>query len=122
MSIQYTVPGFEPTTLEHESSPITTRPGLPPRIYLSFYGPFVCFFSFFVMFLSSKVVTRKLRNPSCHIPFLFSKDEFIDPRRTNFIFKPVTKILNSSLRPKAKDSRNYLNCCCCCCWLFFTYS
>ena len=28
MSIQYTVPGFEP--LEHESSPITTRPGLPP--------------------------------------------------------------------------------------------
>ena len=30
MSIQYTRPGFEPTTFEHESPPITTRPGLPP--------------------------------------------------------------------------------------------
>ena len=30
MSIQYMVLGFEPTTLEHESPPITTRPGLPP--------------------------------------------------------------------------------------------
>ena len=30
MSIQYNVPGFELTTLEHESPPITTRPGLPP--------------------------------------------------------------------------------------------
>ena len=30
MSIQYTVPGFEPQLLEHESSPIPTRPGLPP--------------------------------------------------------------------------------------------
>ena len=26
MSIQYAVPGFEPTTLEPESSPITTGP------------------------------------------------------------------------------------------------
>ena len=43
MSIQYTVPGFEPTTLEHESSPITTRPGLPPRIYLSFLWSFCLF-------------------------------------------------------------------------------
>ena len=24
-------PGFEPAPLEHESSPLTTRPGLPPR-------------------------------------------------------------------------------------------
>ena len=32
MCIQYTVPGFEPTTLHHESSPITTRPGLPPKV------------------------------------------------------------------------------------------
>ena len=30
MSIQYTAPGFEPTTCEHELSPMTTRPGLPP--------------------------------------------------------------------------------------------
>ena len=30
MSIQYPAPGFEPTTLERESTPITTRPGLPP--------------------------------------------------------------------------------------------
>ena len=29
MSIQYTAPGFEPRPLEHELSPITTRPGLP---------------------------------------------------------------------------------------------
>ena len=28
MSIQYTVPGFEPTTSLQELSPITTRPGL----------------------------------------------------------------------------------------------
>ena len=28
MSIQYTVPGFEPTTFGRESLPITTRPGL----------------------------------------------------------------------------------------------
>ena len=28
MSIKYMVPGFEPTTLGHESPPITTRPGL----------------------------------------------------------------------------------------------
>ena len=31
MSIQYTVPGFEPRPSERESLPITTRPGLPPR-------------------------------------------------------------------------------------------
>ena len=30
MSFQYTVQGFELTILEHESPPITTRPGLPP--------------------------------------------------------------------------------------------
>ena len=30
MIIQYTVPGFEPTTSWHELSPIHTRPGLPP--------------------------------------------------------------------------------------------
>ena len=30
MSIQYTVPGFELLTFEHESSPITTKPGLLP--------------------------------------------------------------------------------------------
>ena len=28
MSIQYTAPGFEPTTFKRESPPITTRPGL----------------------------------------------------------------------------------------------
>ena len=33
MSIQYTVPGFEPQLLQHKSSPITTRPELPPMIY-----------------------------------------------------------------------------------------
>ena len=27
MSIQYTVLGFEPMTFEHESPPITTKPG-----------------------------------------------------------------------------------------------
>ena len=32
MSIQYTVPGFEPTTFGCESLPITTRPGLPPKL------------------------------------------------------------------------------------------
>ena len=32
MSIQYTVLGFEPTTFENESPPITTRPGLPPIV------------------------------------------------------------------------------------------
>ena len=31
MSIQYTVQGFELTTLDHESPPITTIPGLPPQ-------------------------------------------------------------------------------------------
>ena len=31
MPIQYKVPGFEPTTFECESPPITTRPGLPPK-------------------------------------------------------------------------------------------
>ena len=31
MSIQYTVPGFEPTTFRTWALPITTRPGLPPR-------------------------------------------------------------------------------------------
>ena len=31
MTIQYTAPGFEPTTFLHESPPITTRPGLPPK-------------------------------------------------------------------------------------------
>ena len=30
MSIQYTVLGFEPITLQHESSPITTRPRFSP--------------------------------------------------------------------------------------------
>ena len=30
MSIQYIAPGFKPTTSRDESSPITTRPGLPP--------------------------------------------------------------------------------------------
>ena len=30
VSIQYMAPGFEPMTYLHESSPITTRPGLPP--------------------------------------------------------------------------------------------
>ena len=30
MSIQYTVPAFNPRPLKHESPPITTRPGLPP--------------------------------------------------------------------------------------------
>ena len=30
MSIQYPVPGFEPTTFERESPPITIRPRLPP--------------------------------------------------------------------------------------------
>ena len=32
MSIQYTVLGFKPQPSEHESPPITTRPGLPPNI------------------------------------------------------------------------------------------
>ena len=31
MSIQYPAPEFEPTTLKHESPPITTGPGLPPK-------------------------------------------------------------------------------------------
>ena len=35
MSIQYMVPGLKLTTLEHESPPITTGPGLPPNV-LSF--------------------------------------------------------------------------------------
>ena len=29
-SIQFSAPGFEPSTFQNESSPITTRPGLPP--------------------------------------------------------------------------------------------
>ena len=33
MSIQYMVPGFKLTTLEHEVPPITTRPELPPSIW-----------------------------------------------------------------------------------------
>ena len=33
MSIQFTVPGFEPMTFAHESPPITTRPGLPPNLF-----------------------------------------------------------------------------------------
>ena len=32
MSAQYTVLGFEPLPLEHESPPITTRPGLLPYL------------------------------------------------------------------------------------------
>ena len=32
--IQYTVPGFKP--YKHESSPITTRPGLPPSYGCSY--------------------------------------------------------------------------------------
>ena len=46
MSIQYTVPGFEPQPLKHESSPITTRPGLPP-LYSS---SSVCHFIVSLMF------------------------------------------------------------------------
>ena len=34
LSIQYTMPGFELTTFEHESPPITTRPGLLPSYNL----------------------------------------------------------------------------------------
>ena len=34
MPIQYKVPWFEPTTSLNESSPITTRPGHPPLIWL----------------------------------------------------------------------------------------
>ena len=34
--IQYMVLGFEPTTLKHESPPITTGPGLPPSILTLF--------------------------------------------------------------------------------------
>ena len=30
MSIQYMALGFEPMTFEHESPPISIRPGLPP--------------------------------------------------------------------------------------------
>ena len=32
MSIQYTVPGFEPATFRRESPPITTRPGPLPHV------------------------------------------------------------------------------------------
>ena len=35
-SIQCMAPGFESTTLEHELSTITTRPGAPPTTYLLF--------------------------------------------------------------------------------------
>ena len=31
MSVEYMVLGFEPRPLEHESPPITTRPGLPSK-------------------------------------------------------------------------------------------
>jgi len=34
MSIQYPVPRFEPMTFEHESPPITTRPGRPTNFVL----------------------------------------------------------------------------------------
>ena len=37
MSIQFMVLGFEPRPLEHESLPITTRPGLPVPTY-NFYN------------------------------------------------------------------------------------
>ena len=36
MSIQYTVPGFEHNPLEHESLPINTRPGLPPKYQITY--------------------------------------------------------------------------------------
>ena len=38
MSIQYMVQGFEPVTIgtDHESLPITTRPGLPPNDIVAF--------------------------------------------------------------------------------------
>ena len=38
MSFQYTVQGFELTILEHESPPITTRPGLPPPNYCRLFS------------------------------------------------------------------------------------
>ena len=41
MSIQYMVPGFEPTTFGDESPPITTRPGLPP--YKLYHCKLICF-------------------------------------------------------------------------------
>ena len=34
MFIQYTAPGFEPTTFGREPPPITTRPGLPSLLTL----------------------------------------------------------------------------------------
>ena len=33
MSIQYTGTGSNPRPLKHESSPITTRPGLQPAVF-----------------------------------------------------------------------------------------
>ena len=38
--IQYTPHGFEPMTSLHESSPITTRPGLPPYLYFCLMSKF----------------------------------------------------------------------------------
>ena len=37
ISIQYTVQDLNPRPFEHESSPITTRPGLPLKRILKFY-------------------------------------------------------------------------------------
>ena len=34
-------PGFEPTTFERESPPITTRPGLPPKLKIITYLVFL---------------------------------------------------------------------------------
>ena len=35
-SIKYLATGFKPTPLERESPPITTRPGLPPPVFVYF--------------------------------------------------------------------------------------
>ena len=40
MSIQYMAPRFEPMIFKNESSPITTRPGLPPRLKETLSGYF----------------------------------------------------------------------------------
>ena len=32
--VEYTAPGFKPSTSQHESSPITTRPRLPPKMVI----------------------------------------------------------------------------------------
>ena len=47
MSIQFTDQDSNPQPLEHESSPITTRPGLPPQTFVVFilatnYGYVTC--------------------------------------------------------------------------------